>query len=450
MQHSRTNHLADRQLTSNPSHRETRSSAKDSAWSKTFATAAASDVGMRRSSNQDSFAVIVADDREQWERSGHLLIVADGMGAHAAGELASRLSVELVPHHYAKLNRGDAPAALLRAMEETNQEIYRRGQANPEFRSMGTTTSVLAILPIGAVIAHVGDSRIYRLRGSTLEQLTFDHSLVWEVRASNKLNPDANWAVNIPKNVITRSLGPSASVEVDLEGPFPLQRGDRFLLCSDGLSGQLSDEEIGVLLGTPDLNLAVRAMIDLANLRGGPDNITVVVGEATDNSMVDPTKSAKPSAPFTGNYPLAFGITAAVCALAAIVLALLLQYPLSLIAAGAAVVAGVSGWLKMQLNQPAGPSGHQLGKGPHRKYQIKPTLEFCQQLQRVVDELMEWTTGREPIPTLPAMKALVAQGNQSLAAKDYRGAITRYIEVITSMMKDIKRPPEVDDEAIEY
>jgi protein phosphatase len=443
--------LADRQLTSNPSHRETRSSAKDSAWSKTFATAAASDVGMRRSSNQDSFAVIVAEDREHWERSGHLLIVADGMGAHAAGELASRLSVELVPHHYAKLNRGDAPAALLRAMEETNQEIYRRGQANPEFRSMGTTTSVLAILPIGAVIAHVGDSRIYRLRGATLEQLTFDHSLVWEVRASNsKLNPDANWAVNIPKNVITRSLGPSASVEVDLEGPFELQRGDRFLLCSDGLSGQLSDEEIGVLLGTPDLDLAVRAMIDLANLRGGPDNITVVVGEATDGSLVDPTKSSTRLAPIAGSYPLAFGITAAVCALAAVVLALLMQYPLSLIATGAAIVAGFSGWLKMQLNQPAGPSGQQFGKGPHRKYQIKPTLEFCQQLQRVVDELMDWTKGREPIPTLPAMKGLLDQGNQALAAKDYRRAITRYIEVITSMMRDIKRPPEVDDEAIDY
>ena len=114
---------------------------------------------MRRSANQDNFAIVLAENRENWERSGHLLIVADGMGAHAAGELASRLSVDLIPHHYAKLNRGDAPIALYRSFEEANSEIFRKGQANPEFRNMGTTTCALAILPEGAVIAHVGDSR---------------------------------------------------------------------------------------------------------------------------------------------------------------------------------------------------------------------------------------------------------------------------------------------------
>ena len=176
---------------------------------------------MRRSANQDSFAVVLAEDREHWERSGHLLIVADGMGAHAAGELASRLSVDLIPHHYAKLNRGDAPVALLRSLEEANSEIFRKGQANPEFRNMGTTTCALAILPEGAVIAHVGDSRVYRLRGTTIEQLTFDHSLVWEMRASGEVSEEALRNNAIPKNVITRSLGPSATVAIDLEGPFP-------------------------------------------------------------------------------------------------------------------------------------------------------------------------------------------------------------------------------------
>jgi protein phosphatase len=443
-------HMVDCQLTSSPSNRETRSTTKDSAWSKAFSTAAATDVGMRRSSNQDSFAVVIADDREHWERSGHLLIIADGMGAHAAGELASRLSVELVPHHYAKLNRGDSPAALLRAMEEANQEIYRRGQANPEFRNMGTTTSVLAILPIGAVVAHVGDSRVYRLRENVFEQLTFDHSLVWEMKASSKLNPDINWSANIPKNVITRSLGPSPSVEVDLEGPFPIQPGDRFLLCSDGLSGQLSDEEIGILLGTPDKELAVRAMIDLANLRGGPDNITVVVGEVVGDDLVDPSKSPPVASGPSGSYPIAFGITAAICALTGIVLALLQQFPLGLIAGGAALVAGLSGWIKMQLGQPAGPTRGQLGKGPHRRYQVKPNAEFCHQLHSVVQELQEWSRGREQSANMAAIKTCIQEGNRCVEAKDYRGSITRFIQVITTMMKDIKKRPDVDDEAIDY
>nr|MCU0708564.1 protein phosphatase 2C domain-containing protein [Pirellula sp.] len=128
------------------------SGSSHSPWRDALATAAATDVGMRRSSNQDSFCVSLAEDREHWERAGHLLMVADGMGAHAAGELASRLSVDLVPHHFAKLNRGDPARALLQAMEEANQEIYRRGQANPEFRNMGTTTSSLLLLPLGAVV----------------------------------------------------------------------------------------------------------------------------------------------------------------------------------------------------------------------------------------------------------------------------------------------------------
>ena len=137
---------------------------------------------MRRRNNQDSFAVVIAEDEISWQKSGHLLIVADGMGAHAAGELASRLSVELIPHHYGKLLKGIPSEALQRSLIETNSEIFRRGQANPEFRSMGTTTCALAILPEGAVVAHVGDSRVYRLRGNQFEQLTFDHSLVWEMQ----------------------------------------------------------------------------------------------------------------------------------------------------------------------------------------------------------------------------------------------------------------------------
>ena len=174
-------------------------------------------------------------------------MVADGMGAHAAGELASKMACESMPHTYRKsLDR--SPAEALRAGRRHGQRQHsHRGQANAEFQGMGTTCSALVLLPQQAIVAHVGDSRVYRLRGGELEQLTFDHSLVWEMMAAGQM-PRGDVANFIPKNIITRSLGPHADVQVDLEGPFPLEPGDTFLLCSDGLSGQVKDEELGVLL----------------------------------------------------------------------------------------------------------------------------------------------------------------------------------------------------------
>ena len=406
---------------------------------------------MRRSANQDSFAVVLAEDREHWERSGHLLIVADGMGAHAAGELASRLSVDLIPHHYAKLNRGDAPVALLRSLEEANSEIFRKGQANPEFRNMGTTTCALAILPEGAVIAHVGDSRVYRLRGTTIEQLTFDHSLVWEMRASGEVSEEALRNNAIPKNVITRSLGPSATVAIDLEGPFPLQRGDRFLLCSDGLSGQLTDEEIGVLLGTLDLQTAVQAMIDLANLRGGPDNITVVVADIVGDEIVNKGAAAAAANQPVVNYPVSFAVVAAICGLAGVVLAMLRQFPLAAISAIIALVAGVSGWVKTQLDSSNRSRTDHLGKGPYRKFQCKPTADFCKQLLGVINELKDWLEQRGPLSDEALIRTKIEAGNQAMATKDYRTAIKNFVEVMTSIMKDIKsRSDDSDAESIDY
>ncbi len=245
-------------------------------WQKFLETAELSDVGLRRSNNQDSFGRVLASSEEQWLRRGHLFIVADGMGAHAAGELASKMSVDTITHSYYKLADHSPADALRKAVEEANASIHSRGQANPDFKGMGTTTSALLILPEGAVVAHVGDSRVYRLRGNRLEQLSFDHSLVWEMSAGNNLS-EREIPGYIPKNIITRSLGPSEKVQVDLEGPFPLVEGDCFLLCSDGLSGQMTDEELGTILGTLPPHEAVRTLVDLANLRGGPDNITVLV-----------------------------------------------------------------------------------------------------------------------------------------------------------------------------
>lgn len=242
-------------------------------------------VGMRRANNQDSSAVLIAESAERLNQRGHLFVVADGMGAHAAGELASQIASERISMHYYQ-SREEAPEhAISEAVHLANAAIYERGQSNPEFLNMGTTASSLVLVNGAAYVAHVGDSRVYRLRQGVLEQLTFDHSLVWEMQASGKVHSDSVFSKSIPKNVITRSLGPSPEVLVDLEGPFDLEVGDRFMVCSDGLTGQIEDDELAVLLDSLDVDKAARVMIDLANLRGGPDNITLIVVEVDDEHL---------------------------------------------------------------------------------------------------------------------------------------------------------------------
>ncbi len=141
---------------------------------------------------------------------------------------------------------------------------------------MGTTCSTLILLPVGALIAHVGDSRIYRIRDGQIDQLTFDHSLVWELIRHKHLKSEQAQK-SVPRNVITRSLGPDPVVEVDVEGPLPVRQGDVYVLCSDGLSGPVGDLEIGTFAAYFHPEDACRYLTHLANLRGGNDNITTVI-----------------------------------------------------------------------------------------------------------------------------------------------------------------------------
>lgn len=357
-----------------------------------------SDVGMRRANNQDAATAILADTLERYQSRGHLFVVADGMGAHAAGELASRMAVDKIPHQYLKRSESGAAEALRQSVEEANSEIHRRGQQNPEFHNMGTTASTLALLPDGAVVAHVGDSRVYRLRGNTFEQLTFDHSLVWEMHASGQIHPDSALSHSIPKNVITRSLGPSAQVEIDLEGPWPVQQGDRYLLCSDGLTGQVEDEEIGAILGALPPHRAVRVLVDLANLRGGPDNITVIAVHVTNNpaalapaSNKSKNLSSRPSRKLPPDLLMA---TTAACVLGTFILLMLdqrgpavLTAVLSLIAIGFTLFT----WLRPN---PAASSGKESGgnhrtTSPYRRYPIKPNDGLFNRLGGTVQALRE-------------------------------------------------------------
>jgi protein phosphatase len=232
-------------------------------WDDIIVDAAATDTGMRRLNNQDSYTIVRASKAETWRQRGHVFVVADGMGAHAVGEMASKLACDNIPHNYVKARTGTPTEAITKSYKEVGGLIHGKASANIDFVGMGTTASTLILLPDGALIAHVGDSRVYRVRNGRIDQLSFDHSLAWElVKRGHMDEEQANKAV--PRNVITRSLGPDPNIEVDIEGPNPVEPGDVFLMCSDGLSGPVEDPELGALAANYHPRDACRFLLQLA------------------------------------------------------------------------------------------------------------------------------------------------------------------------------------------
>ncbi|MBN9119104.1 MAG: serine/threonine-protein phosphatase [Planctomycetes bacterium] len=290
--------------------------------------AALTDVGVKRSHNQDACAANPAVDAAGFSAHGHVFVVADGMGGHAVGEKASAKAVRDIPLLYSKHARDGVIPAIRRAFQETNTGIYQIGAQNPEFRGLGTTSTALVIRPEGAWVGHVGDSRAYRIRAGKAEQLTFDHSWVWEIAKRQGVDPDE--LGDFKKNVIIRSLGPDPDVEVDIEGPHPVQPGDAFLLCSDGLTGVVNPQEVGAVVSALPPEEAVRFLVNLANLRGGPDNITVLIVQVPDGNAAggrSPGGGANPLkklwAAWTKRVPVPFTLLGGGCVLA--ILSLLMQ-----------------------------------------------------------------------------------------------------------------------------
>lgn len=404
------------------------------------------DVGMRRAMNQDSSAVVLAEDEQAWATRGHVFMVADGMGAHAAGELASKLAVDNLPHLYNHNQELASPAALEKALVDTNSEIHRRGLANLDFRAMGTTASVLVLLPQGALIGHVGDSRVYRLRGQQLEQLTFDHSLQWELRALKIVAEGSDFAKTVPKNVITRSLGPNANVVVDLEGPFPLEVGDTFMICSDGLSGQIEDREIGSLLSYLPPEEAAAVLVDLANLRGGPDNITLVIvkvagpGLATTEVAAERT-TAGPATPADAGSVAAWVVTG-VCWLLAGVLWFADQiFPTILLAAAGAASCVVGLVTHFRGSVPAGKSAapvHRLGNAPYVGMTCSAGNEFVQSLATTLSELREAAIESGWQVRWNEFEHLCRKADAASQAEDFPAAVQSYAKGISFMMRELR------------
>lgn len=308
---------------------------------------------MRRAMNQDSLQIRMCNDTEEWSRCGHLFVVADGMGGHAVGDLASRIAVDTLPQAYFKNNALTIENRMREAIVAANKAINDRGRENREFEGMGTTCSVLSLSEKGALVGHVGDSRVYRVRSGRIEQLTFDHSLQWEMIRLGRATPE-NVELFHPRNVITRCLGPDLQVQVDIEGPFSVEAGDLFLLCSDGLTNHVSDTEIGQIVGSMPPTESSRLLINLANCRGGSDNSTVVVigidsypqstaGEAVSGSasVIQVRTSEMATAYASGLWKTLLAIAAVLCLVSGISLA----YIQNNAAAAVLVAASVFAWL---------------------------------------------------------------------------------------------------------
>lgn len=432
------------------------------------------DIGRRRANNQDSLAVLDAWSPEQYRQRGWLFLVADGMGAHAAGEMASALAAEKVPLVYEKLASRSPPLALRSSIQQANTEINNRGESAIDLKGMGTTCTVLVIGPRGALVGHVGDSRAYRVRGTRIEQLSADHSLVWEMEAqqARQADPVPEAARNIPKNIITRSLGPHDRVNVDLEGPFPIAEGDAYVVCSDGLSGQVADEEIGVLAAELPPADAAAALLGLALVRGAPDNVTLIVARAGPKEKTDPNGNGPPwplteaTAPTGGSPQLPWKPLAAA---AAGLLGALLFNPYSGLmeqggpvgsllgddlarAVGWAATAAltllcVAGLVAAAVGLAAAPDGEErvlrpgarLGKGPYRSFDCTLSGELVEGIVASVETAADGLSDRErprALERIAAARRAIAAGSLSEALAEAAGAIAIYRESVVSARHD--------------
>jgi PPM family protein phosphatase len=260
-----------------------------------------SDVGLQREHNEDSFVVLQEFD---------LFVVADGMGGHRAGDVASKLATETIseffrstaqedvtwPFHF-DTNLSEEENRLLTGIRVANRQIYERSTRSRDCHGMGTTVVGAMFSPRKKrmYIGHVGDSRCYRVRKGQIQLMTRDHSLINDyLLAMPDLTEEQR--SELPKNVITRALGMQDQVVVDLQHDDPLP-GDVYILCSDGLSGMVIDDDIGKLVSsTTDIREACTKLIARANERGGEDNVTAVlirIEELADESRTEEVEIAK-------------------------------------------------------------------------------------------------------------------------------------------------------------
>ncbi len=252
-----------------------------------------SDTGRVRPHNEDYVDFFVPPDPQQRALKGAIYLVADGMGGHQAGEVASRGAVDLVIRGYYDDPSRDVGKSLVRAIQAANHQLHAQAQADQSKSGMGTTLVAAVVLGRKVHVANVGDSRAYLINNRSISQITEDHSWVEEqVRAGLLTHEQAKR--HPQRNLVTRALGSKPAVEVDLfEGE--ISKGDRLLLCSDGLTGRVEDHEVAAIVRQHPPREATRILVDMANERGGNDNITVLIVSTEKEAVTAPAPAVVPA-----------------------------------------------------------------------------------------------------------------------------------------------------------
>lgn len=236
-------------------------------------TFSGTDTGRRRDMNQDYMYI----SETPVGNLPNLFILADGMGGHNAGDYASRYTVEVIVNAVRNSSEHSPAVVIRRAIAEANQAVMEKARTDIDLEGMGTTVVVATVQDRELCVANVGDSRLYVL-GTDMEQITKDHSYVQEMVRRGEISPEVA-RIHPDRNIITRAVGGGREVEVDFF-EVELKDGDRILMCSDGLTDMLEDEEIFEIINeNQDIGAAMQELIDTANEYGGNDNITVILTE---------------------------------------------------------------------------------------------------------------------------------------------------------------------------
>jgi len=240
-------------------------------------TASLSDVGLQRSNNEDSSLYWEPESDSEFVRKGRLAVIADGMGGYEGGQEASRLAVETVRHIYDRDFTGNPQEVLVAALKHAHQTIQRYGMEHPEFRGMGTTCTAIAIINLKLYFAHVGDSRLYLIRGGSISRLTRDHSYVGRL-VENGIVRSEDAESHPQRHILTAALGSGNHVTPQVpDAAVVLQEGDFLLLCTDGLWSQVGEPDMLRIVGANPPAEACQQLVKLAHQRGAPDNVTLQI-----------------------------------------------------------------------------------------------------------------------------------------------------------------------------
>lgn len=245
-----------------------------------------SDIGNFRKRNEDSYLEL---ELELSGKNGLLMVVADGMGGHRAGDVASRTVTESVREYIKGTNNKAYSKLLCESLIDANRNVFRTSLSNPELYGMGSTCTALLMIDGNAYIAHAGDSRAYLIRDNQTKQLTSDQTVAEEMRVSGQITTE-DARTSPQRNILTNAVGTKDTLDVEEYDPVDIRPGDCYVLCSDGLSEYIEDDELGNIIDNHDPEDACRLLVDIAKRRGGRDNITVQVVKVV-NSNSGPTRN---------------------------------------------------------------------------------------------------------------------------------------------------------------